>query len=69
MGLAWDQGREMAQHAAFTLASGTPVYFWDPRSPWKRGSNETTSGDELNERPRQALGWMTASQTLDRAMR
>ena len=90
--LAWDQGREMAQHAAFTIASGVPVYFCDPRSPWQRGSNENTNGllrqylprksrlgdrtqieldaiaDELNGRPRQTLGWMTPSQTLDRAM-
>jgi IS30 family transposase len=90
--LTWDQGKEMAQHARFSVETGLPVYFCDPRSPWQRGSNENTNGllrqyfpkrsdlrpfsqadldavaAELNDRPRQTLGWRSPSRALDEAV-
>lgn len=42
--LTYDNGREMAQHAAFSLAAKVAVYFCDPHSPWQRGLVENTNG-------------------------
>ena len=91
--ITWDQGKEMAEHARFSVETGVPIYFCDPRSPWQRGSNENTNGllrqyfpkrtdltlhsqadldavaAELNDRPRQTLGWRSPSQSLDEALR
>jgi IS30 family transposase len=60
--LTWDQGSEMARHLDFTLATGCPVYFCDPHSPWQRGSNENTNGLLRDYFPTESTDFRTISQ-------
>lgn len=40
----YDRGSEMARHLELTAATGMPVFFCEPYSPWQRGSNENMNG-------------------------
>lgn len=89
--LTWDQGTEMAKHAAVTVATDLPIYFAHPHPLWEQPSNENTSkliseylpkgvditdhqpylganADELDERPRQILRFLTPREAFERLL-
>lgn len=42
--LTWDQGSEIACHAALSERMGIDVFVTDPQSPWQRPTNENGNG-------------------------
>ena len=64
--LTGDQGKEMAEHARFSVATGVPVYLCDPHSPGQRGSNENTNGPLRQYLPRSTDFRALTQSDLDR---
>ena len=50
--LTWDQGKEMAQHAQFTIDTGVQVFFCDPRAHGSGDPTRTPTDCSANTSPR-----------------
>jgi IS30 family transposase len=68
--VTWDQGVELHRHREITTATGVPVFFADPRSPWQRRSNENLNkllreyvprGTVLTKHPQKHLDTVAAA--------
>lgn len=67
--LTWDQGKELAEHAALTVATDVEVFFCDPASPWQRATAENTVGLLRQYLPRNADLSSITQRQLDRIAR
>ena len=52
--ITFDRGGEFAHHGEIETRTGASVWFYDPHSPWQRGTIENTNGIFRRDLPRKA---------------